>query len=94
MWAEDGLPITDARDLSSPSLPRDDFFELLKTRGVQEVAVIGVAADYCVRWAIQGLITRGFRVTVPAALTRGIERTIGEVATSEFAGMPLSLEAV
>ncbi|MEG8041528.1 hypothetical protein QP164_01445 [Sphingomonas sp. LR59] len=31
---------------------------------------MGVAADYCVRWAVEGLVDRGFAVRVPAALTR------------------------
>ena len=54
--------------------------------GVTEVTVIGVAADYCVRWAVDGLLARGFAVTVPAALTRGIERQIEAVAGEDFAG--------
>ena len=92
MWAEDGLVIEDARDPAASPVARDRFFAELKARGIGEVEVIGVAADYCVRWAIAGLLERGFAVTVPAALTRGIERTIEEVATAEFAGMPLTVD--
>ena len=54
-------------------IPRDRFFAELKADGVEDIVVIGVAADYCVRWAIDGLIARDFRVTVPVALTRGID---------------------
>lgn len=91
MWAEEGLAITDARDPVVPGLPRDRFFEDLKADGVREVAVIGVAADYCVRWAIEGLLARGFHVVVPAKLTRGIDRQIETVAAQDFAGCALSL---
>jgi len=86
MWAEPGLTIGDARSPDGPAFPRDRFVDDLKARGIDEVTVIGVAADYCVRWAIDGLVARGFRVTVPAALTRGIARTIDEVAAADFAG--------
>ena len=51
--------------------------------------MIGVAADYCVRWAVEGLIARGFAVTVPAGLTRGIDRQIEVVAAQDFADAAL-----
>jgi len=91
MWAEDDLVIADARDAQAAPIPREPFFAQLKAAGVEDVVVIGVAADYCVRWAIDGLIQRGFRVTVPAALTRGIERQIEHVAAQDFAGAPLTV---
>nr|WP_249403780.1 isochorismatase family protein [Sphingomonas sp. CFBP 13720] len=60
-------------ELDSPgSRDRDVFFAQLRADGVQDVTVVGVAADYCVRWAVERLIACGFRVTVPADLTRGI----------------------
>ena len=89
MWAEPGLAIEDARDEGQPTVSRDDFFAALAANGVTDVTVIGVAADYCVRWAVEGLIARGFAVTVPAGLTRGIERQIDVVATEDFAGKAL-----
>jgi nicotinamidase/pyrazinamidase len=55
------------------------------------VEPIGVAADYCVRWAIDGLIERGFSVTVPEALTRGIARPIDQVLRDDFAGQAVAL---
>ncbi|WP_159981501.1 MULTISPECIES: isochorismatase family protein [unclassified Novosphingobium] len=91
MWAEPALEIENARDLQAVPVPREQFFADLKASGVDEVTVIGVAADYCVRWAIDGLIARGFAVTVPAALTRGIERQIDTVAAQDFAGAPLQV---
>ena len=53
--------------------------------------VIGVAADYCVRWAIDGLVERGFRVIVPQALTRGIARPIEQVLAEDFAREAVAL---
>ncbi len=93
MWAEDGLTIGNARNPAAPAIPRDDFFDALKAQGACEVAVIGVAADYCVRWAIDGLLAREFDVFVPAALTRGIDRQIEAIASEDFSGRALSLEA-
>jgi nicotinamidase/pyrazinamidase len=86
MWAEPGLTVADARTPGTQRLDRDAFFAVLKARGVTDVTVIGVAADYCVRWAAEGLVARGFRVAVPAHLTRGIDRQIDRVAAEDFAG--------
>jgi nicotinamidase/pyrazinamidase len=84
MWAEDGLLLRDERD-PAQIFDRDSFFERLKEQ-VGEVTVIGVAADYCVKWAAEGLVARGFEVTVPEALTRGIARQIRAVAAEDFGG--------
>ncbi len=92
MWAEPGLAIESARLPFAPPIPRDAFFEALKAKGIDAVTVIGVAADYCVRWAIDGLVARGFAVTVPAALTRGIERTIEQVRHDDFANAPVAID--
>ncbi len=89
MWAEDGLMMENARDSNAAPVLREDVFAQLRQNGVSEVEVIGVAADYCVRWAIDGLIARGFRVIVPAALTKGIARQMDQVAAEDFANAPL-----
>lgn len=89
MWAEDGLLLHDAHGKSSP-VARDMFFADLRNEGVERAIVVGVAADYCVRWAIDGLVRRGFSVTVPAGLTRGIERSIEKVVLDDFADLPVS----
>ena len=91
MWAEPGLAIEDARDPGAPSIPREAFFSRLAAQHTTDVTVIGVAADYCVRWAVEGLVERGFAVTVPAGLTRGIERQIDTVAAEDFAGRRLTI---
>ena len=84
MWEEPDLKIETLRGPPSAPRQRDAFFEDLKARGVEDVTVIGVAADYCVRWAIDGLVERGFRVEVPADLTRGIVRQIDAVVAESW----------
>ncbi|AMK17248.1 MULTISPECIES: cysteine hydrolase family protein [Sphingobium] len=91
MWAEPGLTVTAVA--TGEQVPRDTYFAKLKARGVTEVTVIGVAADYCVRWAIEGLVARGFTVEVPMGLTRGIARPIEQVIADDFADAPVRLEA-
>jgi nicotinamidase/pyrazinamidase len=85
MWEEADVTIRDAREPAAGPVARELFFESLRAQGVDEIVVIGVAADFCVRWAVEGLIERGFRITVPAALTRGIVRQIDVVAAEEWA---------
>jgi nicotinamidase/pyrazinamidase len=90
MWAEPDLSLS--RIGSSETCDREEFFDALRTSGVEEIHVIGVAADYCVRWAVEGLVMRGFRVTVHAALTRGLSRQIDVVVADEWSGRPVELE--
>ncbi len=89
MWAEDGLHLDDPRG-RMPPVPRDAFFADLRRQGIDRAIVVGVAADYCVRWAIDGLIARGFAVVVPAHLTRGIDRPIEQVLKEDFAEQPVT----
>lgn len=91
MWAEADVVIGDLRNPGAAAVGRDAFFERLKQDGVDQVIVIGVAADYCVRWAIEGLVERGFRVCVPEDLTRGIQRQIREVVADDFSDAPVML---
>jgi nicotinamidase/pyrazinamidase len=85
MWEEADVTIHDPRNPASTAVPRDRFFERLHAEGVDEVVVTGVVADFCVRWAVEGLIERGFRITVPANLTRGIVQQINVAAAEEWA---------
>lgn len=89
MWAEDGLLLRDPRGTLLP-VPREAFFAGLRKEGIDRAIVVGVAADYCVRWAIDGLVDRGFAVSVPADLTRGIERSIEQVLCEDFVNRPVS----
>ncbi len=85
MWAEDRLVLHDPHGAAPPT-DRDTFFDDLRKSGVDRAIVVGVAADYCVRWAVDGLIARGFAVAIPAALTRGITRSIEQVVSDDFGG--------
>lgn len=87
MWAESDLQVI--RIASGETVERDSFFVRLRDHGVEEVIVAGVAADYCVRWAIEGLFARGFRVSVLQDLTRGIERSIEAVAEEAWGLAPI-----
>lgn len=90
MWAEAGGKVEDMR--TGALHARDAFFEGLRARGIGEVTVIGVAADYCVLWAAAGLVARGFSVRVPRGLTRGIVRQIDAVAAEEFPAAALRVD--
>ena len=91
MWKETDVTILDSRNSKAASVPRDRFFDRLRAEGVDEVVVIGVAADFCVRWAVDGLIERDIRITVPAALTRDIVRQIDAVAAEEWATVRVAI---
>ena len=80
MWGEEGLEINDG--LFDPL--RDKFFSEIVTPETHEIEIMGVAADYCVFWAIQGFRERGFRVIVLDTLTRGIDRSMTKVVMDEF----------
>lgn len=87
MWAEPGLRLirlngkgTEAAGNRGEAIDRDGFFAGLAAEGVADVTVVGVAADFCVKWAAEGLLARGFRVELPAALTRGIAMEAEAVA--------------
>ena len=85
MWKEPSLRVMPS------GVDRETFFERLKTAGVTKVRVTGVAADYCVKWAIDGLVARGFEVEVIGDLTVGITRGIEQVVQDDFADQPVSI---
>jgi nicotinamidase/pyrazinamidase len=91
MWVEPDVAIECVA--TGEKVERDVFFAELEAGDISEVTVVGVAADYCVRWAIDGLVTRGFAVEVPMALTRRIVRPIEQVIADDFAGAPVRLVA-
>lgn len=66
---------------------RELFFK--SNRVTNDVVVIGVASDYCVKYTIEGLLERGFNVTVPRALVKGISMSIDEVA--EKLSLPITI---
>ena len=78
MWAEKDLKI------APMGKERDAFFDRLKSFGIERIIVAGVAADFCVKDAITGLVARGFNVEVVRGLTAGIERNIDQTVAEEF----------
>lgn len=66
-------------DPHNPSriISREDFLTAIKTDNPDtdiEVTMIGVASDYCIRYAMEGWLARGARVTILHDLTKGIEK--------------------
>lgn len=52
----------------------------LKQRGVQQVHVVGIATDYCVKFTALDAVTLGFDVTLIASACRGVNLQPGDVA--------------
>lgn len=67
-------------------IDREEFFEDLLAHGITTLRFSGVAADYCVKWGIEGGLDHGFEVQVIASLTMGIERDMHRVVQDDFAG--------
>ena len=55
-----------------------DLAKVLRDRGVDEVTVVGLATDYCVRDTALDALREGFRVTVDRAGVRGIDVEPGD----------------
>jgi nicotinamidase/pyrazinamidase len=51
----------------------------LKEQGIEEVHVLGVATDYCVKFTVLDAISEGFRTTLLKDATRGVEMAPGDV---------------
>ena len=52
--------------------------DLLRERGVDEVTVVGLATDYCVRHTGLDALRAGFRVVVDGSATRGVDVDEGD----------------
>ncbi len=52
--------------------------ELLRSRGVDRVTIVGLATDYCVRHTALDALRAGFAVEVDAAGVRGIDASPGD----------------
>jgi nicotinamidase/pyrazinamidase len=52
--------------------------ELLRDRGVDDVTVVGLATDYCVKNTALDALRQGFRVTVDAGAARPVEVEHGD----------------
>jgi len=68
------------------SIPRDEFISTIAPRKPEteiEVSMVGVASDYCIRYAMEGWLINNARVTIISDLTKGIEKEIDEVICEE-----------
>jgi nicotinamidase/pyrazinamidase len=52
--------------------------ELLRERGIDQVTVVGLATDYCVKNTALDALREGFTVTVDSAATRGVDVAEGD----------------
>jgi nicotinamidase/pyrazinamidase len=88
MWAEDHIRIVpvdeDVGRYDEPGWDRDECVRRLQEDGIDTVIAFGVAGDFCLKYAVQGLAARGFKVEIPDHLTRGIIRQIEQVVTEDF----------
>jgi nicotinamidase/pyrazinamidase len=71
-------------DLHEPTqkIPRDAFIQVIspdQNPANIEVTQIGVASDYCNRFAMEGWLNRGASVTIVRDLTKGIEKETPQV---------------
>jgi nicotinamidase/pyrazinamidase len=67
-------------------VPRDEYLRGILPGGTgqaPEVVLFGVAADFCNRYAMEGWVARGARVTILGDLTRGIGKEWPEVLAEE-----------
>ena len=58
----------------------DSLENFLRDKGSPDVIVSGVASDFCVKQAIDGLLDRDFKVKVDPRLCCGINQSIEEIA--------------
>ncbi len=61
-----------------------DLAALLRARGVDEVTVVGLATDYCVRHTALDALREGFAVHVDPGATRGVDRNDAAAALDEL----------
>jgi nicotinamidase/pyrazinamidase len=52
--------------------------ELLRSRGIGEVTIVGLATDYCVKNTALDALRHGFQVTVDSTAARGVEVERGD----------------
>jgi nicotinamidase/pyrazinamidase len=57
---------------------RTELEQLLRDRGVDEVTIVGLATDYCVKNTALDALDKGFRVTVDPDAVRGVDVEPGD----------------
>ncbi|MEJ2344520.1 MAG: bifunctional nicotinamidase/pyrazinamidase [Gammaproteobacteria bacterium] len=65
--------------------PRTGLAGYLRDRGMEEIVVIGLARDYCVKWSVEDAVEDGFRVSVIWDLTRSIDAGDDDALRADWA---------
>jgi nicotinamidase/pyrazinamidase len=89
--AETGPGAEDAEDSVSAFAAGDDAIGLddwLQSHDVEDIVVVGIATDYCVKATALDAVQAGYSVTVLRGLTAGIAEDLDDaVAEMEFGGV-------
>ncbi|WP_336249885.1 cysteine hydrolase family protein [Stomatohabitans albus] len=64
-----------------------DLEAVLATTGVQELVIVGIATDVCVRATVQDAIAKGWPVTVVQDACAGVDEVNSRAALAEFASL-------
>jgi len=78
--------VTDRRFEPSEQIPRAEFIRAICPAGNPagiDVTLMGVASDYCNRYAMEGWLAYGARVTILEDLTKGIEKETRQVLAED-----------
>lgn len=75
---EDGYSVFSVRDPRSGVTSDTVLDELLRTRGVERVVVVGLATDHCVKETVLDARRRGFAVEVVRDGVRPVDRAPGD----------------
>jgi nicotinamidase/pyrazinamidase len=91
---EDGYSGFMVRDPESGDTGPTELDELLSQQGVEQIVVVGLAGDYCVKETALDGIRFGYDVTVPLAATRFVNLQPGddERAVSDMAAAGVRIE--
>jgi nicotinamidase/pyrazinamidase len=75
---EDGYSGFSIRDPGTGERSDTELARLLEGRGIERVAVVGLALDYCVKATALDAVENGFEATVPLGMTRAVELEPGD----------------
>ncbi len=79
---EDGYSGFNVRDPETGEETPTGLADLLRDRGVHQLAVVGIATDYCVKESVLDGAREGFQVTVLADAVRSVDLQPGDGARS------------
>ncbi len=92
---EDGYSGFTMRDPTSGTDTSTGLDELLRSHGVERIALVGLALDYCVRATALDAIALGYQCTVPRRATAPVEvhDGDGDAAVAEMAAAGVDVTA-